>query len=33
MAVSFIARKCACGGKLEFDPQKRFGYVNTVELL
>lgn len=23
MAVNFIARKCACGGKLEFNPQKK----------
>ena len=33
MAVSFIARKCACGGKLEFDPQKKIWickYCGTV---
>ncbi len=33
MAVSFVARKCACGGKLEFDPQKKIwicGYCGTV---
>lgn len=33
MAVNFIARKCACGGKLEFDPQKKIWickYCGTV---
>ncbi|MDF2870203.1 MAG: hypothetical protein K0R05_1778 [Anaerocolumna sp.] len=33
MAVNFIARKCACGGKLEFDPLKKIWvcmYCGTV---
>ncbi len=33
MAVNFIARKCACGGKLEFDSQKKIWickYCGTV---
>ena len=33
MAVNFIARKCACGGKLEFDPAKKIWickYCGTV---
>lgn len=33
MAVNFIARKCACGGKLEFDPQKKIWvckYCGTI---
>ncbi len=33
MAVNFIARKCACGGKLEFDSQKRIWickYCGTI---
>ena len=33
MAVNFIARKCACGGKLEFDPTKKIWickYCGTV---
>lgn len=33
MAVNFIARKCACGGKLEFDPQRKIWickYCGTV---
>lgn len=33
MAVSFVARKCACGGKLEFDPSKKIWickYCGTV---
>ncbi len=33
MAVNFIARKCACGGKLEFDPHKKIWickYCGTV---
>lgn len=33
MAVNFIARKCACGGKLEFDPSKKIWickYCGTV---
>ncbi len=33
MAVNFVARKCACGGKLEFDPQKKVWickYCGTV---
>lgn len=33
MAVNFIARKCACGGKLEFDPDKKIWvckYCGTV---
>lgn len=33
MAINFIARKCACGGKLEFDPQKKIWvckYCGTV---
>ena len=33
MAVNFIARKCACGGKLEFDPRKKIWickYCGTV---
>ena len=33
MAVNFIARKCACGGKLEFEPQKKIWvckYCGTV---
>lgn len=33
MAVNFVARKCACGGKLEFDPVKKIWickYCGTV---
>lgn len=33
MSVNFIARKCACGGKLEFDPEKKIWicmYCGTV---
>ena len=33
MAVNFVARKCACGGKLEFDPNKKIWvckYCGTV---
>ncbi len=33
MAVNFVARKCACGGKLEFDPSKKIWickYCGTV---
>lgn len=33
MAVNFVARKCACGGKLEFDPAKKIWicmYCGTV---
>lgn len=33
MAVNFVARKCACGGKLEFDPTKKIWickYCGTV---
>lgn len=33
MAVNFVARKCACGGKLEFDPLKKIWickYCGTV---
>lgn len=33
MAVNFVARKCACGGKLEYDPEKKVWicmYCGTV---
>lgn len=33
MAVNFVARKCACGGKLEFDPEKKIWicmYCGTI---
>lgn len=33
MAVNFVARKCACGGKLEFDPAKKIWvckYCGTI---
>lgn len=33
MAINFVARKCACGGKLEFDPAKKIWickYCGTV---
>lgn len=33
MAVNFVARKCACGGKLEFDPDKKIWicmYCGTI---
>ena len=33
MAVNFVARKCACGGKLEFDPSKKIWickYCGTI---
>ena len=33
MAINFVARKCACGGKLEFDPSKKIWickYCGTI---